>query len=450
MIIVLGAGLSGISSSYHIGHDKCILFEKSNYPGGHISSHCEGGFTWDQGPHISFTKNEYVRRLFEEITQVEILEFPVKVSNYYYGNWIPHPAQTNLWALPDDLKELFFRDFLLSKDNDHILPANYYDWCKLAFGESFTDYLASKYTMKYWTTHPSNLTVDWIGPRIHKPSLEDFKKGLIGPAESDFHYIQKARYPADGGFFSFADQMYSEANIKYGYELEFINFEDRKVYFTNGEVFDYTTLINTIPLPVFIHRSSAPTKIKAAAMDLSCTRLLLINISVSHISNRDENWIYVYDSDKFSTRISITESLSPNNSPVGATGIQVEVYFSKYKDQNYPTHQIAERVIDELVEMGVIENKFLVIDYHTIETDFANIIFDHKRRDSLNKIFSYLELNGLVRDDSDLCSSTDWSSPIINTSGGSLFLAGRFAQWKYYWTDDCVLRGKQLSEYLRH
>ena len=27
-----------------------------------------------------------------------------------------------------------------------------------------------------------------------------------------------------------------------------------------------------------------------------------------------------------------------------------------------------------------------------------------------------------------------------------LALAGRFGQWKYYWTDDCVLRGKKLSD----
>jgi hypothetical protein len=24
-------------------------------------------------------------------------------------------------------------------------------------------------------------------------------------------------------------------------------------------------------------------------------------------------------------------------------------------------------------------------------------------------------------------------------------LAGRYAQWKYYWTDDCVLRGADVA-----
>jgi protoporphyrinogen oxidase len=449
MITILGAGLSAISSSYHIGHEECVLFEKNDFPGGHISSHNYGGFTWDQGPHISFTKNEYVQGLFNKITEVEILDFPVKVSNYYSGNWIPHPAQTNFWALPSDLKELCLRDFLDSRLLESSLPENYYEWCKIAFGISFTDNLVSKYTLKYWTTHPKNLAVDWVGPRIYSPTLEDVQNGFLGPAKTDFHYIKNARYPALGGFFSFAKGMYSEANIMYGYELSFINFEEKKIFFTNGEVVEYKTLINTIPLPVFIKRSSAPPEIKEAAYALSCTRLLLVNISVSHISKRDDNWIYVYDTDKYSTRISITESLSPNNSPIGKTGIQVEVYFSKYKKQDYPSDYIAERVVDELVEMGVIENKLSVIDYHIVETEFANIIFDHNRRDALNLIFNYLELHGLVRDESDLCSNTDWSSPIINNSAGTLFLAGRFAQWKYYWTDDCILRGASLKNSIR-
>jgi len=29
---------------------------------------------------------------------------------------------------------------------------------------------------------------------------------------------------------------------------------------------------------------------------------------------------------------------------------------------------------------------------------------------------------------------------------GDVILAGRFGQWKYYWSDDCVLRGKQIGE----
>lgn len=66
MYTILGAGLSGISSSFHLGHNNCVVYEKNNYAGGHIHSEIIDGFTWDEGPHVSFTKNEYVKKLLAD------------------------------------------------------------------------------------------------------------------------------------------------------------------------------------------------------------------------------------------------------------------------------------------------------------------------------------------------------------------------------------------------
>ena len=41
---ILGAGLAGQSTSYHIGHEKCNVFEKNGYVGGHIYSEKVNGF----------------------------------------------------------------------------------------------------------------------------------------------------------------------------------------------------------------------------------------------------------------------------------------------------------------------------------------------------------------------------------------------------------------------
>ncbi len=62
----------------------------------------------------------------------------------------------------------------------------------------------------------------------------------------------------------------------------------------------------------------------------------------------------------------------------------------------------------------------------------------------MNTIFRWLEPFGLVREADDLEPARDWATP-ADATAGSLMLAGRFAQWKYFWTDDCVLRGRQLA-----
>ena len=62
------------------------------------------GFTWDDGPHISFTANEYVRDLFAEMVDGEYEECPIRPSNYFRGHWIEHPAQTHLYQVPEPLR----------------------------------------------------------------------------------------------------------------------------------------------------------------------------------------------------------------------------------------------------------------------------------------------------------------------------------------------------------
>jgi protoporphyrinogen oxidase len=58
MILILGAGLSGLSTSYHVVHESCSILEKNNYLGGHIHSDHVSDFVFDGRPHLSFTSNE--------------------------------------------------------------------------------------------------------------------------------------------------------------------------------------------------------------------------------------------------------------------------------------------------------------------------------------------------------------------------------------------------------
>ncbi len=127
MITILGAGLAGLSCSFHLGHENCILFERNSYAGGHIDSHHRDGFVWDEGPHVSFTKHPYVRELFEQSVNGDLLEYECKVSNWYRGAWIPHPAQSNLYAVPEPKRSACLEDFLKIRNTaaGDKVPANY-------------------------------------------------------------------------------------------------------------------------------------------------------------------------------------------------------------------------------------------------------------------------------------------------------------------------------------
>ena len=101
---ILGAGISGLATSYHLEHRDTTIFEATDHYAGHVHSEVRDGFTWDDGPHISFTANDYVRDLFAEMVDGEHEECPIRPSNYFRGSWIEHPAQTHLYQVPEPLR----------------------------------------------------------------------------------------------------------------------------------------------------------------------------------------------------------------------------------------------------------------------------------------------------------------------------------------------------------
>lgn len=439
---ILGAGLACLSCAYHLGHANCQIFEAKGHPGGHVFSHQRDGFVWDEGPHVSFTESAYVRELFEQSVKGEYLDYPVSVSNYYQGAWLPHPPQSNLYAVPEPLRTACLNDFLKTRaaSTQAQTPAHYGEWLKLAFGPTFADTFPAAYTRKYWTAAPPQLTTDWVGNRIFYPDIETVKHGYHQPAAAATHYIKTVRYPTQGGYIAFAKTLLAGANIHLQHQVARIDLPRRIIFFSNGKTHQYERLISTLPLPELVRLAQAPADILEAANQLACTSLLLVNVTANHPTKLPYHWLYVYDEDKFSTRINCTELLSPNNAPSGKTGVQVEVYASPYKPFPATHADIANKVVAELQTMGLIDEPKSV---HTQSIPHANILFDHPRRAAQNAILTWLESYGLEREAEDLEPMTEWER-VPSLKPGIITLAGRFGQWKYYWSDDCVLRGRYI------
>jgi protoporphyrinogen oxidase len=445
-VTILGAGLAGLSCSYFLGHQNCIIYEKNSYLGGHIATHYRDGCYWDEGPHVSFTKHTEVRELLTWSAGGEVLEYPTNVGNSFHGHWIPHPAQSNLSSVPEPLARACFEDFLASRadttERENQPPQNYGEWLNRAFGHTFANTFPKAYTQKYWTCHPDALTVDWVGERVYCPDVETVRKGYHGLIDRNTHYITSVRYPERGGYSSYIGGISNGANVQLSSEIVSINLIERAIEFKNGLTHSFSHLINTLPLSKFIqYVDHAPDFIKNSARELCCSEMLLVNINAKGPTLQPYHWLYVYDEDMFSTRINQTHLLSPNNTPDDSIGIQVEVYASRYRPFKESHDKIAKKVADEVLGLGLTTEIQAV---HTQYVPFANIIFDHPRRKHQENILDWLSNFGLVREQDDLEPMTDWKTakPV---DLGKINLAGRFGQWKYFWTDDCILRAKQFN-----
>ncbi|MFT5171701.1 MAG: protoporphyrinogen oxidase [Candidatus Marinamargulisbacteria bacterium] len=147
-VVVLGAGLSGLGFAREISSSK--IYEAKTHPGGHaFSTEVEGVF-FDEGAHISHTKNQRFVDLITKETDYALMS-RCNVGNFDRGKWLGYPVQNHLVALPMGqrlkiLKELIGAQFGRRGQS----CKNYHEWCLDQYGETLTTAYYKRYTEKYW------------------------------------------------------------------------------------------------------------------------------------------------------------------------------------------------------------------------------------------------------------------------------------------------------------
>ncbi len=94
----------------------------------------------------------------------------------------------HLNALPKDLIVEIIADFVKEQRVERKI-ANYEDWLVASYGRKFAELFPMTYTRKYHLTTPSNMSTDWLGPRMYRPSLEELLRGALAPWTPESHYI---------------------------------------------------------------------------------------------------------------------------------------------------------------------------------------------------------------------------------------------------------------------
>ncbi len=424
-VAVLGAGLSGLAAAQSLrGMGYCVeVYEKNSYAGGHAFSHRAGGFTFDEGPHISFTKMPEIQELFARAVNGQYFEVDARVTNYWRGHWVLHPAQTNLFGLPTDVVERCLVDFVKCRYGEPKEIRNYADWCLEGLGRSFSEDFTFQYTRKYWTTEPSNMTVDWVGPRMHRPSLEEVIHGALAPQTEKHHYITRFRYPDSGGFGSYVQAVADGQALNLDHEVMLVDLRKGSLEFANGTSASFDRLVSSLPLPELIARiKDVPASVAEAAAKLTCTSLVLVNIGIDRDCGfPDAHWMYCYDEDNILSRISFPHHLSPANAPAGQGAIQAEVYHSKYRP--LATGDVLACAIEDLQKIGLLHKSDNILLAMEQRMPYANVLFDVDRKANLDIVHGYLAEKGV-------------------------FCCGRYGEWAYYWSDDSVVSGFRAAKLL--
>lgn len=424
-IVILGAGMAGFGAAhrFHEAGLPTTLYEQRDYHGGHTASHIfPEGFTFDEGPHISFTKSARLQNLFADSVEGEFETLQTNVTNYWKGHWIKHPAQTNLYGLPTNLIVSILKDFTAVHGKPAPEIRNYADWLISTYGQTFAQTFPMEYTRKYHTTTAENMSIDWIGPRMYQPSIDEVLQGALAPNAPEVHYISHFRYPRRGGFVQFLNRFVKETNLKTGHRLTHLNPVRRELHFANGRVTPYGHLVSSIPLPELIPLiDGAPADIREAAGRLACSEVVVVNLGFSKRDIIDATWTYFYDQDFFLTRLSTPHLQSRNNVPSGCCSIQAECYFSeKYRPLGRRPEDCIDPVIEDLRRCGLIAGAHEVVYRGVMHIKYANVIFDLESAAAVATVHGFLDDIG-VR------------------------YCGRYGDWAYIWTDQSFESGERAA-----
>lgn len=415
--LILGAGIAGLGASYALRQkgQKSVVVEKDNTYGGLCSNFEIDGFRFDRFVHLSFSKINQVNEIFNRSCP-NVYRLIPNPFNLYKGIWIKHPAQNNLYPLPEKEKQLIVEDFRKRPSVDECAPQNYEEWLRLQFGDYFAEHFPMVYTRKYWRKEARKLRTEWVGKRVYQPSLDEVIEGCKTLNTPITYYAKEMRYPVWGGYKSYLKELVHGADIRYGMEVSNVDVFQKTVSFANGVTINYDKLISSIPLIELVRKSNAPDEIARTAKLLEHTSGYHISVGFKTKQIPPYLWWYIYDEDILASRVYSPSLKSPDNAPEGCSSLQFEV---SCKEDEYSESELIEGTIGKIVKQGIVKEDDILFAKVGFEK-YANIVFTEP----------IYRARKLIRD--------YFRSREIET-------VGRFGEWDYLWSDQALMSGLNID-----
>jgi protoporphyrinogen oxidase len=421
MNVILGAGCAGLGAAYKLKNEHkpaCVIEKDATYGG--LSGHFViDGFRFDKFVHFSFA-TEPVRSLFDHSAGRVISHTP-NPFNIYKGLWIKHPAQNNLYPLPEEEKKKIVDDFLKRPAiNESNKPENYEQWLRLQFGDYFADHFPMVYTRKYWMREARNLRTEWVGNRVYQPSVEEVIQGCKTSETPVTYYAKEMRYPAKGGFSAYLKDFTLGQDIRYKCKVLSIDSVAKTISVLDNGVkgsLAYERLISSLPLPEVVKMlPNVPQDVVEAANNLHVTSGYQISVGLKTKNIPPYLWWYIYDEDILPARVYSPSLKSPDNAPEGCSSLQFEIYCT---ENEYSKEELIRRSVDKVVDLGIIKRDDILFRDVRFEK-YANIIFDEGIYKNRKIVRDYLDFIGIET-------------------------IGRFGEWDYLWTHQSVMSGMNVK-----
>lgn len=429
-ILILGAGLSGLSAAWHLqrlGID-CQILEKEAEVGGLCrSKEINGsGFTFDSSGHLLHFKNNYALRLVKKLVGKNLIRHKRNAWIYSYGKFTRYPFQANLYGLPKQVVKECLLEFLKTHHNGLKTKGNnlsFRRWINNTFGRGIASHFMIPYNTKFWTVSLDELTCEWIDGFIPIPTLNQIVEGTIKESRQNLGYNAFFWYPAKGGISTISQAFANQIiNIFKGCKATKIDLESKTIRINGNEKERFDFLISTIPLPELRRLlCGLPERIDAALKNLKWNSIFNLNIGIDRALDNSWHWIYFPEKEFSFFRVGFPQNFSPYLTPSGRGSIYIEVSYSLNKPVN--KNNIFLRVKKDLRKAGILSRDDRICLEDTNDIKYGYPIYDVNYRNSRERILSFLSDNNIIP-------------------------CGRYGSWRYMSMEDVILDGKITAERL--
>lgn len=417
-LIILGAGIAGISACYHANQKgfKAQCFEANDHVGGLVANFSINGFRFDNAVHLSFTKSDDVRAIFDNVEYVKHKPDAYCLDRNY---WLKHPVQNNLYPLPLAEKVECIKSFV---GRPSLEPRNYSEWLEHQYGIELANKYPKSYTKKYWGLDASELSTTWIGNRMRRAEIDEILQGALDKREDNHYYTNEMRYPKQGGYFEFIREIASQCNIHCDKKAINIDVTNKLVTFEDGVIEAYSELISSLPLSTICSIiDGCPVEVKEAADSLLWTTVDLISIGFDRAEIPPYLWFYIYDKENLAARAYSPSWKSTDNVPEGKSSLQFEIYNLSSKEK-LNSEVLKNTIKQKLLAMSICTEDDILFVHHK-HLPFGNVVFDHGMEERRQVVLDYLKSVGIKT-------------------------CGRFGEWDYLWSDQSFLSGKSVTRTL--
>lgn len=427
MIVILGGGLAGMSTAFHLGDRPHVVLEAEQTPGGLCRTREVEGFLFDYTGHLLHLRDPRIVQLVDELLPGAFEQIERKARIRTRGVTLEFPFQANLHGLPPDV----VADCLIGFVESLPVPipqdpaASFEEWSLAVLGRGISDAFMLPYNCKLFCRHPREMTADWVSWAVPQPSLQQLVRGALGIANTGMGYNPTFRYPKRGGIGVLPAALASRVpRLRRGQRVVEVDLGRRQVRLQSGEKLDYSRLVVTLPLPAFLEMCRGGAEDfgpLAQRLDWSIVGCLNLGVDRPQLAG-GAHWIYFPDSDTPFYRVGIPSNFSASVAPAGTSSMYIE--FGLKRHEPFEPERLEAEALAALRREGILQGGERVLARDWIRIDPGYVIFDRARQEVLARLVPELERR-------------------------DVHLIGRYGAWTYSYMERALLDGLELANRLR-